>query len=66
MRRSFDFRKRNQEKHRGMEVIEITPVILGGDPADPDNRCLVNREQHFEVVRYWNGIIAELSARERI
>jgi len=45
-----------------MELIEVTPVILGGDPIDPSNKTLVGRAQHFEVVRYWNGIIAEMRA----
>jgi len=62
MPRFSDFRGREHEKKEGMELIEVTPVILGGDPIDPCNRALVSRAQHFEVVRYWNGVIAEMRA----
>ena len=58
----FDFRKQDLGKNRGLELIEVTPVILGGDPIDPNNKALVSRTQHFEVVRYWNGVIAEMRA----
>jgi hypothetical protein len=43
-----------------MEVFEITPIILGGDPTAPQNKTLLSREQHIEAVRYWNGVIADL------
>lgn len=45
---------------RGMELFEITPVILGGDPVDPKNKAWLTRQQHFEAVRYWNRLIREL------
>jgi hypothetical protein len=48
----------------GMETIEIKPVILGGDPEDPDNKTLVSREQHFELVRYWNRVIREFKGKQ--
>lgn len=44
----------------GMELFEITPVILGGDPVDPNNKTWLTRQQHFEAVRYWNRVIREL------
>ena len=47
-----------------MEIVEITPVILGGDPTDPANKTVVTRQQHFEIVRYWNRVIGELRNRE--
>lgn len=43
-----------------MELYEIMPVILGGDPSDPQNKTWLTRQQHFEVVRYWNRVIREL------
>lgn len=50
----------NQQRPAGMELLEITPVILGGDPVDPKNKTWVTRQQHFEAVRYWNRIIRQL------
>jgi hypothetical protein len=44
---------------RGMEMVEITPVIVGGDPIDPQNKTWITRQQHFEMVRYWNRAIAD-------
>lgn len=43
-----------------MELVEITPVIVGGDPLDPKNKTLVTRQQHFAMVRYWNRLISDL------
>ena len=36
------------------------PVIVGGDPTDPQNKTWVTRQQHFEMVRYWNQVISDL------
>lgn len=47
----------------GLELVEILPVILGGNPDDPGNKTWVTREQHFEIVRYWNGVIGEQEMR---
>jgi hypothetical protein len=49
----------------GMELFEITPVIVGGDAADPSNKTWLTRQQHFEAVRYWNRVIKELRERQR-
>lgn len=45
---------------RGMQLVEIKPIIVGGDPVDPRNKTWVTRQQHFELVRYWNRIISDL------
>lgn len=29
---------RQDARPRGMELVEITPVIVGGDPVDPQNK----------------------------
>lgn len=44
----------------GMELFEVLPVILGGNPIDPGNKVWLNRYQHFEAVRYWNNVISKL------
>jgi len=43
-----------------MELAEITPVILGGDPTDPKNKVWLTRQQHIEAVRYWNAAIKKV------
>jgi len=48
-----------------MELVEITPVIVGGDPIDLNNKTWLTRRQHFEVVRYWNRVISDLRKQER-
>ncbi|TFZ46627.1 hypothetical protein E5C33_05375 [Stenotrophomonas maltophilia] len=51
------------DKHarpKGMELFELRPVIVGGDPVSPENKAWLTREQHFEAVRYWNGIVRSL------
>ncbi len=47
-------------RRRGMELFEIMPIILGGDPEAPDNKTWLTHEQHVEAVRYWNGVLREL------
>ena len=49
----------------GMELFEVKPIILGGDPVDPQNKTWLTRQQHFEAVRYWNQIINELREPNR-
>jgi hypothetical protein len=56
--------KHKLSRQLGMELFEITPVILGGDPVDPKNKVWLTREQHFEAVRYWNRVIRELRERK--
>jgi hypothetical protein len=46
---------------KGMELFEITPIMLGGHPTDPQNKIWLTRQQHFEIVRYWNHVIRDHS-----
>lgn len=48
---------------KGMELVEIKPIIVGGDPTDPQNKTWVTRQQHFELVRFWNRVISDLRKR---
>lgn len=50
---------------RGMMLVEITPVIAGGDPSDAHNKMWVNQQQHFEMVRYWNRVLSEFRDKGR-
>jgi hypothetical protein len=49
----------------GKEVFEIKPVILGGNPTDPANKTVLDREEHIKAVRYWNKIIRDLRRNQR-
>jgi hypothetical protein len=44
-------------RSKGMELFEIKPVALGGDPVSLENKIWLTRQQHFEVVRFWNRTI---------
>jgi hypothetical protein len=52
-------RRENGKRMKAMEIVELKPVIVGGDPIDPNNKGVLTRQQHFEFVRYWNRLIRE-------
>ena len=49
----------------GMELFEIKPIMLGGDPLDPANKTFLTRQQHIEAVRYWNRVIRDLRNQQK-
>lgn len=49
-----------RERPLSMELFEITPAIVGGDPIDPQNKVWLTRQQHIEATRYWNRMIRKL------
>jgi len=49
--------------HAGMQLAEINPVLLGGDPVDPANRMWLTRSQHFKYVQFWNDVVALASSK---
>lgn len=51
---------RGNRRPVGMELFDITPVLIGGDPVDPKNKVWLTRRQHIEAVKYWNRVIAEI------
>lgn len=46
----------------GMELFDVKPVLLGGNPNDMSNKAWLTRQQHIEAVRYWNRVVRELKA----
>lgn len=60
---SSDRRRASNDDLRGREIFEITPVILGGSPTDPQNKVALTREQHIQAVRYWNSVVASLQKK---
>lgn len=49
-----------QLRPKGMELFEIKPIIVDGDPSSAENKVWLTRQQHFEAVRYWNRLINDL------
>jgi len=59
-----DIRKEERERLKGLEIFEITPIIVGGSPTDPENKTILSRQQHIEACRYWNNTIKEFRERK--
>lgn len=64
MARYSDIRRQEREKLSGLEIFEITPIILGGSPTDPENKTTLTRQQHIEACRYWNKVVKELREQQ--
>ena len=60
MARYSDIRRQDRQRFEGLEIFEITPIIVGGSPTDPDNKTALTRQQHIEACKYWNNVIKEL------
>jgi hypothetical protein len=45
----------------GKEAHDIKPIAFGGDPNDHKNKALVPREQHAELVVFWNQTYQRLA-----
>jgi hypothetical protein len=39
----------------------LKPIAFGGDPSQGDNLIWVTRDQHCELVRWWNGLYRDLT-----
>jgi hypothetical protein len=50
----------NKVRWPRQEIFEIKPVLLGGSPTDQENKAVLTRDQHMEVVRYWNNVVSKL------
>jgi hypothetical protein len=46
----------------GKEVHDIKPMAFGGDPNDLANKAFVPRQQHAELVVFWNQTYQRLTA----
>lgn len=58
-------RAQEPKRFRGMEIFEIKPIILGGDPFDLKNKAFLSRKEHIEAVRYWNRVIHEMRYQQK-
>lgn len=50
-----DFEKAMLEKP---ELVEIKPILFGGDPVDPSNKTWLSRTEHIKFVQFWNRQLA--------
>jgi len=55
-----NFERSERGDLKGMEIFEITPIVLGGDPTDPENKTVLTRRQHIDACRYWNKVVKEM------
>mgnify|MGYP001547799676 CR=1 FL=1 len=55
----------HKSRLKGKEIFEVTPVILGGSPTDPQNKVVLTRAEHIELVIYWNKIISDLRKQKQ-
>lgn len=53
------------DRPRDMEIWDIKPIMLGGDPEDPKNKTSLDRKSHIQAVRYWNKVISDLRSKQR-
>lgn len=47
------------KRDQNVEICELHPTMLGGDPSDPKNKIILSRADHFRYVRYWNGVVGK-------
>jgi hypothetical protein len=55
---------RQNKSLRGMEIFEVHPVILGGNPDDAANKIVLTRAEHIELVTYWNRTVRDLKKQQ--
>lgn len=48
----------------GKIIHHVTPIILGGDPTSMDNVTIISRDEHFQLIRYWNSVIRNIRVRD--
>jgi hypothetical protein len=45
------------------EIVEIKPILFGGNPTAASNKTALNRESHVDYVRYWNKLWQDTQRR---
>lgn len=51
--------RKNEPTLKGLQIHEIEPVKLGGNPTDTANKTFLPRDKHAKVVVWWNKKIRE-------
>ncbi|OPZ92144.1 MAG: hypothetical protein BWY74_01737 [Firmicutes bacterium ADurb.Bin419] len=52
--------RKNDPTIKGLQIHEIEPIKLGGNPTDISNKAFLPREKHAKVVVWWNKKIREV------
>ncbi|MBI5534600.1 MAG: SMI1/KNR4 family protein [Deltaproteobacteria bacterium] len=52
-------------KTHGLEVHEIHPIVLGGDPCAPDNKVLLKPPVHAEACMFFNRVFRTVREKSR-
>lgn len=55
--------RKNDPALKGLQIHEIEPIKLGGNPTDISNKVFLPREKHAKVVVWWNKKIREVRAK---
>ena len=61
---SPESRREIEPLSRGKEIFEIKPVLLGGSPTDLENKMILARDQHMELVRFWNRVVSDVRKQQ--
>lgn len=51
------------ERFNGKIKWYLKPLVFGGDPASHENQAWITRDQHAQLVRYWNDMYHSVKAR---
>ncbi|TPM45402.1 hypothetical protein FJ951_16260 [Mesorhizobium sp. B2-2-3] len=49
--------KDTNSRSKGMELFDVKPIAVGGDPVSLEDKIWLTRQEHFEAVRFWNRTI---------
>ena len=52
--------RKNDPTLKGLQIHEIEPIRLGGNPIDTSNKVFLPREKHAKAVVWWNSRIREI------
>ena len=48
----------------GKEIREKHPVVLGGDPVNPDNKVFIAPPEHAEASTFFNRLVQKIRAEQ--
>jgi len=49
-----------ERRQKGLHLHRVRPILLGGSPSDEKNIQFVTRQQHAELVVFWNNKVKEI------
>jgi len=52
--------KPKNNPRKGLHLHRILPILFSGSPTDPKNITFITRQQHAEVVVFWNNKAKEV------